>query len=138
MVLIGMRSFFDRPKLNLMAVKEENEVIEEESECADFVLIRQSDLCIGQIVGRNLDCRENFDIAVARAVEEMRVLGIYLQLGHDPQFVLFAGGSCKELFILVYMPHRKFGQRTAIICLNDGRPPGKYPRAPGIPSKLPL
>lgn len=37
----------------------------------------QSDLCIGQNVGQNLDFRENFDIAVARAVAEMRVLGKY-------------------------------------------------------------
>lgn len=37
----------------------------------------RSDLCIGQNAGQNLDFRENFDIAVARAVAEMRVLGKY-------------------------------------------------------------
>lgn len=32
---------------------------------------------IGQDVGQNLDFREVFDVAVARAVAEMRVLGTY-------------------------------------------------------------
>lgn len=36
-----------------------------------------SDLCIGQNLGQNLVFREKFDIAVARAVAEMRVLGKY-------------------------------------------------------------
>lgn len=34
-------------------------------------------LCIGQNLGQNLDFREGFDVAVARAVAEMRVLGKY-------------------------------------------------------------
>ena len=35
---------------------------------------------VGQAAGQNLDYRENFDIAVARAVAEMRVLGKYWYL----------------------------------------------------------
>lgn len=35
---------------------------------------------VGQNVGQNLDFREHFDIAVARAVAEMRILGMILYL----------------------------------------------------------
>lgn len=34
-------------------------------------------LFLGQDVGQNLEFREVFDVAVARAVAEMRILGTY-------------------------------------------------------------
>ncbi|KAL1541533.1 16S rRNA (guanine(527)-N(7))-methyltransferase [Salvia divinorum] len=109
-----------------------------------------------ETVGQNLDYRENFDIAVARAVAEMRVLAEYcLPLvrvgglfvaakGHDPheevakaeRAIHLMGASLLQTCFVE--SHSKFGQRTAIICLKDGPTPIKYPRAPGIPSKLPL
>lgn len=44
--------------------------------------LRMSDLCLvhftfGQDLGQSLQFRECFDVAVARAVAEMRVLGFY-------------------------------------------------------------
>ncbi|KAG6403963.1 hypothetical protein SASPL_136197 [Salvia splendens] len=102
-----------------------------------------------ETVGQNLDYRENFDIAVARAVAEMRVLAEYcLPLvrvgglfvaakGHDPQeevakaekAIHLMGASLLQTCFVE--SHSKFGQRTAIICLKDGPTPRKYPRAPG-------
>ncbi|KAK6148439.1 hypothetical protein DH2020_019351 [Rehmannia glutinosa] len=107
-------------------------------------------------LGQNLDFREGFDIAVARAVAEMRVLAEYcLPLvrvgglfvaakGHDPQeevtkaerAIHLMGASLLQTCFVE--SHSKYGQRTAIICLKDGPTPRKYPRAPGTPSKLPL
>ncbi|KAI3454553.1 hypothetical protein Pfo_011216 [Paulownia fortunei] len=107
-------------------------------------------------LGQNLDFREGFDIAVARAVAEMRVLAEYcLPLvrirglfvaakGHDPQeevtkaerAIHLMGASLLQTCFVE--SHSKYGQRTAIICLKDSPTPRKYPRAPGTPSKLPL
>ncbi|KAK4437162.1 Ribosomal RNA small subunit methyltransferase G [Sesamum alatum] len=107
-------------------------------------------------LGQNLDFREGFDIAVARAVAEMRVLAEYcLPLvrvgglfvaakGHDPQeevtkaerAIHLMGASLLQTCFVE--SHSKYGQRTAIICLKDGPTPRKYPRAPGTPAKLPL
>ncbi|KAL8457684.1 hypothetical protein ACS0TY_035525 [Phlomoides rotata] len=107
-------------------------------------------------LGQNLDFRENFDIAVARAVAEMRVLAEYcLPLvrvgglfvaakGHDPKeevanaerAISLMGASLVQTYLVE--SHSKYGQRTAVICLKDTPTPGRYPRAPGTPSKLPL
>ncbi|KAH6756985.1 S-adenosyl-L-methionine-dependent methyltransferases superfamily protein [Perilla frutescens var. hirtella] len=107
-------------------------------------------------LGQNLNFRESFDIAVARAVAEMRVLAEYcLPLvrvgglfvaakGHDPQeevakaerAIQLMGASLLQTCFVE--SHSKHGQRTAIICLKDGPTPRKYPRPPGTPSKLPL
>ncbi|KAG8652519.1 ribosomal RNA small subunit methyltransferase G isoform X2 [Manihot esculenta] len=99
-------------------------------------------------LGRN-DCfREQFDVAVARAVAEMRVLSEYcLPLvrvgglfvaakGHDPQVevqnaeksIQLMGASILQLCSVE--SHSPNGQRTAIICVKDRPTPRKYPRDP--------
>ncbi|KAI3785749.1 hypothetical protein L1987_44874 [Smallanthus sonchifolius] len=109
-------------------------------------------------VGQNLEFREVFDVAVARAVAEMRILAEYcLPLvrvgglfvaakGHSPEnFKLFE--QAKKAISLMgasllqtcYVnSHSPYGQRTAIVCLKDGPTPRKYPRDPGTPAKSPL
>ncbi|PIN26413.1 16S rRNA (guanine(527)-N(7))-methyltransferase [Handroanthus impetiginosus] len=107
-------------------------------------------------LGQNLDFREGFDIAVARAVAEMRVLAEYcLPLvrvgglfvaakGHDPQEEVMKAERAIHLMgasllqTCAVESHSKYGQRTAVICQKERPTPRKYPRAPGTPSKLPL
>ncbi|XP_073127017.1 uncharacterized protein [Henckelia pumila] len=107
-------------------------------------------------LGQNPAFREGFDIAVARAVAEMRVLaeyciplvrvgGLFLAAkGHDPQeevtraeraIHLMGASLLKTCFV---ESHNKYGQRTAIICRKNGPTPKKYPRVPGTPSRAPL
>ncbi|PSR95851.1 Ribosomal RNA small subunit methyltransferase [Actinidia chinensis var. chinensis] len=107
-------------------------------------------------LGRNLAFREVFDVAVARAVAELRILAEYcLPLvrvgglfvaakGHDPleevrraeRAVHLMGASVLQMCSVESRgPH---GQRTAIVCLKDGPTPRKYPRDPGTPVKSPL
>ncbi|KAL4189203.1 hypothetical protein AMTRI_Chr08g205810 [Amborella trichopoda] len=86
-------------------------------------------------VGQNVEFREAFDVAVARAVAEMRILAEYcLPLvrvgglfvaakGYDPQVIESKG---------------PYGQRTAVVCMKDSPTPKKYPRQPGLPAKKPL
>ncbi|KAI0512406.1 hypothetical protein KFK09_013045 [Dendrobium nobile] len=97
-------------------------------------------------VGQSLDFRELFDVAVARAVAEMRILaeyclplvrvgGLFIAAkGHNPQEELrnsekaikLMGGSMVELCTVEsYSP---LGQRTAIICFKELSTPKKYPR----------
>ncbi|KAL6559431.1 hypothetical protein OROGR_004548 [Orobanche gracilis] len=103
----------------------------------------------GQNLGQNHDFREGFDIAVARAVAEMRVLvrvgGLFVAAkGHDPQEEVSKAGRAIHLMGASLLKtcsvesHSKYGQRTVIICLKDSPTPRKYPRTPGTPSKLPL
>ncbi|GAB2269886.1 hypothetical protein Dimus_004805 [Dionaea muscipula] len=107
-------------------------------------------------LGQSLDLREAFDVAVARAVAELRVLAEYcLPLvrvgglfvaakGHDPlEEVKNAEGAIHLLgaSVLQQYPvesHSPYGQRTAILCLKDRSTPRKYPREPGTPAKSPL
>nr|XP_043617744.1 ribosomal RNA small subunit methyltransferase G [Erigeron canadensis] len=107
-------------------------------------------------VGQNAEFREVFDVTVARAVAEMRILAEYcLPLvrvgglfvaakGHDPEeevkrakrAISLMGASLLQTCYV--NSHSPFGQRTAIICLKDGPTPKKYPRDPGTPAKSPL
>lgn len=107
-------------------------------------------------MGQNLGFREVFDVSVARAVAEMRVLAEYcLPLvrlgglfvaakGHDPleevrraeRAIHVMGASVLETCSVESQgPH---GQRTVIVCLKDRPTPRKYPRDPGTPVKSPL
>ncbi|XP_020090122.1 uncharacterized protein LOC109711480 [Ananas comosus] len=106
--------------------------------------------------GQSVDFREVYDVAVARAVAELRILAEYcLPLvrvgglfvaakGYDPQeeirnaqnAIRLLGGSVIRLCDVASLG--PFGQRTAVICLKDRATPRKYPRHPGIPSKMPL
>lgn len=108
---------------------------------------------MGQNLGQNIGFREVFDVAVARAVAEMRILaeyclplvrvgGLFLAAkGHDPQeevrnaerAIQLMGASVLQLCSVE--SHSPFGQRTAIVCLKDCPTPRKYPRDPGTPVK---
>lgn len=107
-------------------------------------------------LGRNLGFRETFDVAVARAVAEMRTLveyclplvrvgGLFVAAkGHDPQEEVKNAGRAIQLMgasLLLQCAvesHSPRGQRTAIVCLKNQSTPMKYPREPGIPGKSPL
>ncbi|OVA14354.1 rRNA small subunit methyltransferase G [Macleaya cordata] len=106
--------------------------------------------------GQSLDFREVFDVAVARAVAEMRVLaeyclplvrvgGLFIAAkGHNPQEEVKLAETAIQKFgasILQMSPvesHSPYGQRTAVVCIKDRPTPKKYPRDPGTPSKVPL
>ncbi|KAI3765780.1 hypothetical protein L2E82_15824 [Cichorium intybus] len=107
-------------------------------------------------VGQNQEFREVFDVTVARAVAEMRILAEYcLPLvrvgglfvaakGHAPveeverakRAISLMGASLLQTCYV--NSHSPYGQRTAIICLKNGSTPKKYPREPGTPAKSPL
>ncbi|KDO69786.1 hypothetical protein CISIN_1g022962mg [Citrus sinensis] len=109
-----------------------------------------------ETLGKDVSFREQYDVAVARAVAEMRILAEYcLPLvrvgglfvaakGHDPQeevknserAVQLMGASLLQLCSVE--SQSPFGQRTAVVCLKSRRTPKKYPRDPGTPAKVPL
>jgi len=106
--------------------------------------------------GQNPDFREKYDIAVARAVADMRILVEYcLPLvrvggllvaakGYNPQeevenakkAIRLMGASILQLCSVT--SEGPYGQRTAVLCLKNRPTPAKYPRHPGIPAKKPL
>lgn len=107
-------------------------------------------------LGQDFSFREVFDVAIARAVAELRVLAEYClpfvrvggafvaAKGHDPQeevrnaekAIQLLGASVLQLFSVE--SQGPYGKRTAIICLKDRPTPRKYPRDPGTPAKAPL
>ncbi|XP_073226753.1 uncharacterized protein [Cicer arietinum] len=107
-------------------------------------------------LGQNLCFREKYDIAVARAVAETRILaeyclplvrvgGLFIAAkGHDPEDeVMKAESAIKKmgaslLQVCSVESQSPYGQRTAVICLKDHPTPMKYPRGPGTPAKEPL
>ncbi|CAI9280339.1 unnamed protein product [Lactuca saligna] len=108
-------------------------------------------------VGQNQEFREVFDVAVARAVAEMRILaaeyclplvrvgGLFVAAkGHAPQEEVERGKRAISLMGASLLEtcnvnsHSPYGQRTAIICLKHRPTPNNYPREPGTPAKSPL
>ncbi|XP_057950753.1 uncharacterized protein LOC131145598 [Malania oleifera] len=107
-------------------------------------------------LGQDLGFRETFDVAVARAVAEMRILveycipfvrvgGLFVAAkGHDPQeevrnaerAIRLMGASVLQQCSVESQSLR--GQRTAIVCTKDRPTPRRYPRDTGIPGKSPL
>ncbi|XP_040970577.1 ribosomal RNA small subunit methyltransferase G isoform X1 [Gossypium hirsutum] len=113
-------------------------------------------LSMGQKLGQDSNFRERFDVAVARAVAEMKVLAEYcLPLvrvgglfvaakGHNPQDEVKSAERATKLMgasvlqLCSVESHSPHGQRTAIICFKNRPTPRKYPRDPGTPTKEPL
>ncbi|CAK9311924.1 unnamed protein product [Citrullus colocynthis] len=107
-------------------------------------------------LGHDPCLREKFDVVVARAVAEMRVLaeyclpmvrvgGLFLAAkGHDPLAEVTNAEKAIEMMgasLLQICPvesHSPYGQRTAVVCLKERHTPRKYPRDPGTPAKTPL
>ncbi|KAG5028056.1 Ribosomal RNA small subunit methyltransferase G [Glycine soja] len=107
-------------------------------------------------LGQNPCFREQFDIAVARAVAEMRILaeyclplvrvgGLFIAAkGHDPEDEIKKAESAIQkvgaslLQVCSVESQSPYGQRTAVVCSKDRPTPMKYPRDPGTPAKEPL
>ncbi|XP_057728325.1 uncharacterized protein LOC130944155 isoform X1 [Arachis stenosperma] len=99
-------------------------------------------------LGQNHCFREKFDIAVARAVAEMRVLaeyclplvrvgGLFIAAkGHDPEDEVKKAESAIQkmgaslLQVCSVDSRSPYGQRTVVICSKDRSTPMKYPRDP--------
>lgn len=106
--------------------------------------------------GQTSEFRESFDVAVARAVAELRILveyclplvrvgGLFLAAkGHDPQEEIRNAERAMNLMGAsvwhqrLVESHSPYGQRTAVICFKDRPTPRKYPRDPGTPTKVPI
>ncbi|KAL2321883.1 hypothetical protein Fmac_026262 [Flemingia macrophylla] len=120
--------------------------------CSNIQIVRGR----AESLGQNPCFREKFDVAVARAVAEMRILaeyclplvrvgGLFIAAkGHDPQEEIKKAESAIQkvgaslLQVCSVESQSPYGQRTAVICLKDHPTPMKYPRDPGTPAKEPL
>lgn len=107
-------------------------------------------------LGQNLAFREGYDVAVARAVAELRTLAEYcLPLvrvgglfaaakGHNPleevtraeRAIHLMGASVLQMSSV--QSNGPYGQRTAVLCLKNRVTPRRYPRDSGTPAKSPL
>ncbi|KAH7287856.1 hypothetical protein KP509_31G000400 [Ceratopteris richardii] len=106
--------------------------------------------------GHDKNYREVFDISVARAVAEMRILvelclplvrigGLLVAAkGANPEEEMHAAKRPAELLGASILSMEKvssyspYGQRTAVLCHKKRRTPNKFPRKAGIPQKQPL
>lgn len=106
--------------------------------------------------GHDMACRELFDISVARAVAEMRILvelclplvrigGLMVAAkGANPEEEVKSAEKAARLLGGSILPIERVtstsphGQRTAILCYKERETPQKYPRKPGTPQKKPL
>lgn len=106
--------------------------------------------------GQDLKLRESYDLALARAVAEARVLaelclpfvrngGIWIAAkGPNPQIEVEASKpSIKKLGgellgIELVKSWSTEGQRTALVVRKEGKTPLKFPRKPGTPNSSPL
>ncbi|KAL2572763.1 hypothetical protein AAZV13_17G085400 [Glycine max] len=107
-------------------------------------------------LGQDPCFREQFDVAVARAVAEMRILaeyclplvrvgGLFIAAkGHDPEDEIKKAESAIQkvgaslLQVCSVESQSPYGQRTAVICSKDRPTPIKYPRDPCAPAKEPM
>ncbi|MCO5581269.1 hypothetical protein L7F22_035147 [Adiantum nelumboides] len=106
--------------------------------------------------GHDLSYREGFDVSVARAVAEMRVLvelclplvrvgGLLVAAkGANPEEeVKAAKGAAGLLGASILRIERvtslsPYGRRTAILCYKERATPKRFPRKAGTPQKQPL
>lgn len=107
-----------------------------------------------EIIGHDPSMRESFDVAVARAVSETRVLVEYLLplVKVGGMAVLYKSAGCEEEVSLAASAIKKLGGEIAdvknfavgekgrsLILIKKVKPtPNEYPRREGTPSKKPL
>ncbi|GFR45265.1 hypothetical protein Agub_g6371 [Astrephomene gubernaculifera] len=112
--------------------------------------------CRAEEGGRRPELREAYDVAVARAVAEARVLaelclpfvrvgGLWVAAkGPNPEAEAAAAASAvrqlggSPLKVLPVDSYSGEGQRTALLSTKRGPTPARFPRHPGVPSKKPL
>ncbi|KXZ55567.1 hypothetical protein GPECTOR_2g1116 [Gonium pectorale] len=112
--------------------------------------------CRAEEGGHRPELRQAYDVAVARAVAEARVLaelclpfvrvgGLWLAAkGPDPEAEVTAAASAirqlggRQLALERVESYSSEGQRTALLVAKSGPTPQRFPRAPGTPGKKPL
>ncbi|GIL42333.1 hypothetical protein Vafri_345 [Volvox africanus] len=112
--------------------------------------------CRAEEGARRPELRQVFDIAVARAVAESRVLaelclpfvrvgGLWVAAkGPDPETEVLAASNAirqlggRQLALERVDSHSAEGQRTALVVAKAASTPDRFPRQPGTPNKKPL
>ena len=109
-----------------------------------------------EIAGKDMNCREQFDIAVSRAVAPLSVLVEYLlpfvklggkcicmkgsnieeEIKNSQKAVQILGGEIETIQQLI-LPNSNI-KRNIIIIKKKYKTQTKYPRRPGIPTKQPI